>query len=247
MIIEWLISEQNQRNLYINFYKFRINRRSDVRTYWKCSTSGCRKAAVFENDVLVLFDDVLEHNHGYNLDLSMKNKLSMLCFSIIEIAPYKSAFKIYQSARKKLLDLFEWHDSCFRNIPIFENFKNIIYNKKEEYIPSHNNLNFEIPDSFKFTLKNKIFLAIDNRNKEDSIICYLEKDFVRKIFNFSDLKLMFDIKFYVSPNISKQLYVIHAFKGNKYFPLIYYFLTNKTQRIYTRLLRLLQNSFYNII
>ncbi|KCZ81722.1 hypothetical protein H312_00901 [Anncaliia algerae PRA339] len=58
MNIEWLISERNRRNLYNNFYKFRINRRSDVRIYWKCSTSGRRNAAVFENNVLVLFDDV---------------------------------------------------------------------------------------------------------------------------------------------------------------------------------------------
>jgi hypothetical protein len=63
MNVQWQLSERGNMSLFINFFKFRVNRRTDTRIYWKCSTEGCLVKAVTENEDLIAYSNNFQHDH----------------------------------------------------------------------------------------------------------------------------------------------------------------------------------------
>jgi hypothetical protein len=171
----------------------------------------------------------------------VKFEIKEKCNQLIAGNPYRSAFKIFNIARNCVINDYNWSDEIFCNLYIFEELKDFIYGKKQLIIPKSNDISFTILNEYTETLKNKNFLLFDQIFESNRIIIWGDVDFINKIFEENELKLFCDGTFFAAPTIFSQIYMFHAFKGRKCFPIFYVFLTNKLESTYVKVLEILKS------
>jgi len=92
-----------------------------------------------------------------------------------------------------------------------------------------------IPEIYKFTNKNELFLSYDNGNNENRILIFTTKSNLN-LLQESD-NWLGDGTFKTVPSIFSQLYTIHSYKSDCVVPLVYILMTNRTKNSYIEVLR----------
>lgn len=98
-----------------------------------------------------------------------------------------------------------------------------------------NSIDLIIPEIYKFTYKNELFLSYGSRNNESRILIFTTK-YNLNILQESD-NWLGDGTFKTVPLIFSQLYTIHGYKSDYVVPLVYILMINRTKNSYIEVLR----------
>ncbi|XP_057334184.1 uncharacterized protein LOC130673240 [Microplitis mediator] len=101
-----------------------------------------------------------------------------------------------------------------------------------------------IPDLYKMTNNNELFLLHDSGSAADRFLIYATS---KNLELLCECKSWFcDGTFNSVPLIFKQLYTIHGMYGDKVLPLVYILAPNKSEKIYSRALSVIKNRQKNL-
>lgn len=247
MRVIWGDSLRGGKSLFINEFKYRLIKTTGQRQNWKCATSRCHLSAItYENEVVLIKEG--EHDHPDDTDKIILSCFIKIAKTMIANASFKSCFTIYHKARRSLLSNFNYSELTYLYCPIFENIKETIRTERLKHIPLAKTFDFEIPEIWRKTINKKRFLEADETIRNSRILIFLDIQYVQKFLNTPNLTVFLDGTFFSSPKFFKQIYILHIFKSNKCFPIIYCFLPDKIQSTYVRMFNLINNIFsrYNI-
>ncbi|CAF1109935.1 unnamed protein product [Brachionus calyciflorus] len=142
---------------------------------------------------------------------------------------------------RKILSLLEKpYDNTVRvQIPSYSADRQVIQRVQKANKPNYPKepdslASIDIPDFLKISISNELFLYFDSGPEDCErffIFCTLKN---LKLIENRDI--FCDGTFKIAPKLFKQVYTFHVMIDGQSFPVIYVFLTRKTQDIYTRML-----------
>ncbi|KAG0437258.1 hypothetical protein DMUE_3794, partial [Dictyocoela muelleri] len=236
----WVMSNKNSPIPVLNYFIFRIKSKySNNRKYWRCIHLGCSITLVtIETEILSINGD--EHFHSNHIEKVVFYKLKEEIKKMIVQKPYASAFQIYVGSKRKLDEFFIEGIAISRFIPSFESFSSNIYRWKMNLIPYCCLINSESFDYefFKLGLDRDLLLHVEF--EQDLLVILGEKDYIEKFSTAHRFKILMDGTFKSSSTSFYQVYIIHGFFSGQSFPLIYCFMNEKTERLYTKVFNIIK-------
>lgn len=234
-IVQWLKSQRKSDILVVNGFKFRVKRKlPNGKAYWSCANKDCQSTAVtLGQDLLVR---PVDHLHSSDAAKVLSMKLKTRCQEKILQNPFNSGMQVYAAARIELVDSSPEIQRVAGLIPSFDTMKSVIHREKRLYIPSRGFVEESTFDYefFKFDNSNKNLLLSIEFGDNGSVILG-DWEFIRRFTVARDFKVIMDGTFKASSTAFYQLYIIHGSFSGQSFPLIYCFLSSKTQMAYTNM------------
>lgn len=231
----------NGRYLTYLGYLFKINRKRNENTYWKCLQQNCKATIVTMDDNIRRIGGE-EHNHPSEAaEIEVRRTLeSMRKRARDDITPMPS---LYEEEVCKLRNT-PWTDettAVARSLPTYQTVKDTLYRERRKKLPplptTRRDLN--MANEWMQTSAGENF-ALINEGEDDRIMAFCTYDNLRYL---CDAETIFcDGTFYVCPKIFYQLYTIHAMIDGQMFPLVFCLLPDKKQVTYTRLFTRLRDA-----
>ena len=234
---------RGSRHLYYNQHKFRLNKNSGERTYWKCVNSQCRAYVVTVDDTLQVAEQ-MQHNHAaapfiVHVDAF---RAKLIDRAKTETTPIPQIYGDEISNLRKNHDAMP--DGLLAEVPHFSAIKTMLYRQRHKTLPRLPKTRQEINLEGEWTRteggdvflrrvegREPILLFTTDRNLE--LLC--EADVVFSDGTFSTAPKLFD-----------QLYTFHAESQGHMLPLVYSLLPNRTEDTYVRTLQYIQETCHDL-
>lgn len=229
--LDFIPTKRGGVNVLWNDYKYRLNRKKDDWSSWKCTVANCRARICTTNNLLT---HVGEHAHNHEINAFKR-----------QVEEVKS--RIRKRAREELTPLPTIYDDEVTalhdqspleaaHFPTFYSVRAGLYRQRRKMIPQIPKLRRDIilEDEWTETGSGAPFL-LSNDGSDDKILLFATSENIKSLCQSSTV--FCDGTFYIAPSIFDQLYTIHGIVSGKTFPLVYALLPNRQQSTYERMLR----------
>ncbi|KAF9745478.1 hypothetical protein NGRA_3562, partial [Nosema granulosis] len=223
-------SEKGKEVLTVeNFVFLYCNMHDNVIYYWRCKTEGCKVTARTVGRTLIDFKG--EHYHSDNQEEIILSELRDIIKGYLIIEPYRPAQEIYDCAKEELVDSYAARTDITHMIPAFDSVKSNIYRWRSALVPSGIVISRETfnYDFFKIGASQDMLLHVDF---DEPIVIMGDINYIKNFTAVRNFNISMDGTFKSSSSSFFQIYIIHGTFSGQFFPLMYCFLIEKTERIY---------------
>lgn len=244
--VKFITNRRGGRNLAFNGYIYRVNRRTDNKIFWRCTTSGCSASISTENDIPTGFGRQ-QHTHAADhtevVAKQIMTAISRRCTD--EVRPIPS---IFSEELNKLRDN-EWDDTSrelIERLPTFNTARSSLYRARRKQTPPlpKTTADIRLEGKWTETETGQPFLLLDDIFQNNRILAFATTD------NLQDLAasetFFCDGTFYTCPSLFYQIFTIHIMTDDQMTPVVYALLPGKNQATYTRLFTLLSDKMNDL-
>lgn len=231
--IMWIKSEKGHDVLTVSGFVFRIKNKIPAgKSYWTCKTSTCSVTAITQNRNLISLSGV--HAHSNDEEFVVGSVLRGYIREMISNNPYRPAQDLYDCAKTDLVQ--SYNQEIARLIPSFDTLKVSIYRWKKEVAPMGIILDSTSFNIDFFRLSDNVDMLLYASFGPDSLVVLGDYTFIQRFTNVRTFNVVMDGTFKSSSTSFFQVYIIHGVFSGQSFPLLYCFMSRKTQVAYVRML-----------
>ncbi|CAF0775449.1 unnamed protein product [Adineta steineri] len=215
-------SSKKQDQLLLDGYCYRRAKSSE--TTWRCSKNNCAGRVRFDN---IKYVSITDHNHAPNPEQTIANEFKSKISNSATIShdpPRRIIHEVLLSIDK--------NDGTA--VPTYSSSQRTIERKRKKNdlpLPSPKSLSeIQIPDELKLTNGGQRFLLYDNGDVDHRMVILSSDDDLDCLSNSDHWHC--DGTFKMSPQLFYQLYTLHGFVCGRALPLVYCFISGKSEPLY---------------
>ena len=232
MAAEFLPSNRTGECLVLNSNLYRVIRKKDNKTYWRCAhpdrTCSCT-AVTINGDVQSSsgdhdHDNMEKRIHELRLKTALKENVQHTFQAV------KRSYDTAVAAETAGLAGAEF-DARVRDMPLFESVRSSVYRHRLKAYPAlpQRREDIDLNGERSETLGNERFLSCN----EDDMVIFASDDDLQRL-SASEV-LLVDGTFKCCPDIFFQFYTLHGCVMGQIFPLVFCLLPNKQQATYDQM------------
>jgi MULE transposase domain/FLYWCH zinc finger domain len=239
----WMKNQNEKDMLIVDNFIFHFNKEVHAKTYWRCSNENCRITAISEGRSLVSLSG--DHCHSSNEDKIISYQLRDIMRERLIDDPSRTAQEIYDYSKLELVNIHRHARNIMHLLPSFDKIKSNIYRWRSSLVPTGSAIDEESFRYDYFLMENQRNMLLHVEFGHSPMVILGDIVFIEKFTRAIDFKITMDGTFKSSSSSFFQVYIIHGFLSGQSFPILYCFLSNKTQDTYTRMLRIIKIKLFN--
>ncbi|KAG0437184.1 hypothetical protein DMUE_3836 [Dictyocoela muelleri] len=157
-------------------------------------------------------------------------------------SPFRMPRDIYDTAKMAMVSEYQTTVTISHLIPSFDSLKSSIFRLRGKLVPVGNNIIENCFDLDFFIMENGKNMLLHVEFGSSPIVVLGESEYIESFTEMRTLKIIMDRTFKSSSSSFLQVYIIHGLKSEQSSPLLYCFLSDKTERTYKRVFEAIRDS-----
>lgn len=224
--MDFINTEKNRPSLLDSGYQYIFEKKYNLTSYWRCTevTNKKCKARIHSIDGNIV-KRLNEHCHPASaVDIATKHFVSNI--KELAVCRRESGHILIAEGSSSITSTVATH------IPVHSSLKRTIQRIRQKSLPVSplSLLDLVIPDEFKITHNDELFLIYDSGPVEQRILLFSSPNFLKVLCNSENW--FCDGTFSTVPLLFKQLFTVHALKEKLSIPLLFALLPGKSANIY---------------
>lgn len=240
-MFSYLSTRGNKKIIHLNYeYNLYECKEETMTCIWRCvqrkpHCSGCLTTCLNKNNEIEVIS-ASAHNHEADEILEHVVRIEHEVYELAKTSTYNTADVYRKIIDRQALELCE----RLNKKKIYKNIQNI-RNKNKILIE---NPSIDLPDIFKKTIRNDLFLNYNGLNTPSKLLIFATDKNLLHLKN--SITWILDGTFFMAPNGYYQVYVIFGIINSKPCPLLYAFLLGKSLNHYKTLFMLVKELIGNV-